>query len=125
MTYEGEGDWISTVEESLSFVMGAMVRYSSDYYWLCAYYNFIVSPKEVALIFPPAAEEISNYKRVLWSGNRPDCTVAAATYPPDENAPKLLWHRPLINNRPTVYVCRNSVCDLPVHTPEQLGEKLL
>jgi hypothetical protein len=124
--YESEGDWLSIVEESLSFVVGSMVTYPLGYsYWLCAYNNFIVSPKEVALIFPPGAEEISNYKRVLWSAYRPDCIVAAATYPPDENAPKILWDRPLINNRPTVYVCRNSVCDLPVDTPEQLGEKLL
>ena len=31
----------------------------------------------------------------------------------------------LLEDRPTVYVCHNFICDLPVQTPEQLREKLL
>jgi uncharacterized protein YyaL (SSP411 family) len=31
----------------------------------------------------------------------------------------------LVDNKPTVYICRNFTCGLPIQTPEQLREKLL
>jgi uncharacterized protein len=36
----------------------------------------------------------------------------------------LLAARPLLADRPTAYVCRNRLCDLPVDTPEDLAAQL-
>ena len=46
--------------------------------------------------------------------------LAAAAYPPDTRAPALLQNRPLIDDRPTAYLCEGFVCRQPVTEPEQL-----
>ena len=37
---------------------------------------------------------------------------------------KLLENRPLIDDKPTAYVCRNYTCDRPVTNPELLAGQL-
>jgi uncharacterized protein len=43
---------------------------------------------------------------------------------PDQPGLALLADRPMINNRPTAYVCRHFVCRLPVTSPEDLASQL-
>ncbi len=61
------------------------------------------------------------YKRPVRS------TVLGVVPPnaPDENTKwPLLSGRPLLDSRPTAYVCRKRLCDLPVDTAEALGKRL-
>jgi uncharacterized protein len=43
---------------------------------------------------------------------------------PDQPGLALLADRPMINNRPTAYVCRHFACQLPVTSPEDLAGQL-
>lgn len=123
---DGETEWLEIAKNAGLFVIDNLVMYPLVYgNWLCAF-NVLLSPvKEIALLFPPNYGDAHWYNSVLWSTYRPECIVAAATYPPEQRSPKLLHHRTLIDNKPTVYICRNFICDLPIQTPEQLREKLL
>jgi uncharacterized protein len=61
------------------------------------------------------------YKRLLHG------TVLAVIAPdvPRENKKwPLLAGRPLLDDKPTAYVCKNRLCDLPVNTPEELSAQL-
>ena len=123
--YEGESTWQEMAEKALVAIEDVIVGFPLGYgKWLCAILFYITPIKEIALLFPGTNMDTLPYERTLWSTYRPDCIVAAATYPPDQSSPKLLQDRALINNRPTVYVCHDFICELPVQTPEQLGEKL-
>ena len=43
---------------------------------------------------------------------------------PDQPELALLEARPMINDRPTAYVCRHFVCKLPVTSVEDLATQL-
>ena len=43
---------------------------------------------------------------------------------PDRPGVPLLAGRPMLDGRPTAYVCRGFVCDRPVTDPDQLAELL-
>jgi hypothetical protein len=43
---------------------------------------------------------------------------------PDEPGVALLADRPLVEERPTAYVCRGMVCDLPVTGADALTSRL-
>ena len=43
---------------------------------------------------------------------------------PDQSELALLEARPMINNRPTAYVCRHFVCKLPVTSVDDLVRQL-
>ena len=61
------------------------------------------------------------YKRLLHG------TVLAVIAPnvPRENEKwPLLAGRPLLDDKPTAYVCKNRLCDLPVDTPAELSAQL-
>ncbi len=54
-------------------------------------------------------------------------TVLSVIHPgaPEQNDKwPLLSGRPLLNDKPTAFVCRQRLCDLPVDTPAQLGQRL-
>jgi uncharacterized protein YyaL (SSP411 family) len=50
--------------------------------------------------------------------------IAASAFPPPQGSPALLADRPLMNGKPTVYVCEGFVCKTPVTTVEELRKLL-
>ena len=78
-------------------------------------------PVQVAVVGPddPARAELALVAHQLV----PAGSVVVAGEP-NEPGLALLADRPLINNRPTAYVCRQFVCRLPVTTVEDLKDQL-
>ena len=78
-------------------------------------------PVQVAVVGPddPARAELALVAHQLV----PAGSVVVAGEP-DEPGLALLADRPLINNQPTAYVCRQFVCRLPVTTVEDLKDQL-
>jgi len=120
--YSGIGEWRSLAETMLGSVQGTASRYPTSFaQWLCATNFALAEGKEIAIVAdarPQGAEELIT---LLWSQWRPFDVVAISSYPPNESAPALLADRPLMGGRPTAYVCKNFVCELPVNTPEELA----
>jgi uncharacterized protein YyaL (SSP411 family) len=50
--------------------------------------------------------------------------VLAGGAPGSRSTVKLLENRPLVDNRPTAYVCRGYTCDKPVTDPDMLSDQL-
>lgn len=82
--------------------------------------EFYLSPvKEIALIGEGTAE----LERVLWGDYVPIKVVAIGKPGHGKNLP-LLANREMIDGKPTVYVCENSVCLRPVTSAAELAEEL-
>ena len=50
--------------------------------------------------------------------------VLAGGAPGSRSTVKLLENRPLVDNKPTAYVCRGYACDRPVTDPDALSDQL-
>ena len=87
----------------------------------------LAPPREVAIVGDPGALETQALLDVVNRGFHPAVVLACA--PPervraDGEIIPLLEGRQAIDGRPTAYVCQGMVCQLPVHTPEELARQL-
>jgi uncharacterized protein YyaL (SSP411 family) len=80
---------------------------------------------EVALVGSPVAAETKSLLSVIREPYWPNVISALARQPVEgEHKIPLLSYRTLRQDKPTVYVCRNFACQMPVTTPDEV-EKLL
>jgi len=94
--------------------------------WLCAL-DFHLSPSvEVAIVGPrdsTAAQELLHTLCTVYLPNK----VVAACDPKDRTrhtSLKLLQSRPMVDGKPTVYVCRDYACEQPTNDPAILATQL-
>jgi uncharacterized protein YyaL (SSP411 family) len=103
-----------------------MTRYPSGFGRYLSALDFHLGPvAEVALVWPrgghPAATSLMREVFGRYLPNR--VVVGAAEDARPEDVP-LLAERGSIGGRPTAYVCRQYVCQLPVTAPEELARQL-
>jgi uncharacterized protein YyaL (SSP411 family) len=112
-------------EEMLTAIQDTMVRYPTSFaQWLCAA-DFAIGPvHEVAILADSKKPEVESLVESLWGTYRPRLVAAISAYPPHPDAPMLLENRPLLNDRPTAYVCQGFVCQQPVNSPEEMSAQL-
>lgn len=115
--YTGDGKYRDQAEQALGMVSEAFGK------WLCAYDLAINPLSEIAILFTSASQS-GDLVQKLWEAFYPNLIAAISTYPPPPNAPMLLQVRPLLNGKPTAFVCQNHVCQHPVDTPEALSAQL-
>ena len=120
-TYEGRSDWRTLAEGMLSSNLGLMLRNPSAFaQWLCAA-DFAVGPvHEVAILGELADPDTQTLLQPLWRGYHPRLVLATSSYPPPAGSPTLLSDRPLLNGKPTAYVCQRFVCQQPVNDPDEM-----
>jgi uncharacterized protein YyaL (SSP411 family) len=70
--------------------------------------------KKIALIGDSNQEATQQMISEIRSGYNPHFVVVASSLPIDPQAPDLLKERPLVEGKPTVYVCEGFVCRQPV-----------
>jgi uncharacterized protein YyaL (SSP411 family) len=105
----GRQDYREKAERILSKVSNFMRQYPTGFGRALAAADFYVGPsKEIALVGPPEAFLAKLRKRYL-----PRAVVAAGA----GNRIALLRDRPLVEGKPTAYVCENFVCQQPVNDP--------
>jgi len=124
--FENRSDWRKMAEDALIVVNDGIVRYPTAYsQWLCAI-DFALHPTfEIAILGDLDDPLTLSLTGALWSSYRPNLVAAISSYPPAPYAPALLTNRPLLNDRPTAYVCRSFVCHQPVNTPDDLLSQLI
>jgi uncharacterized protein YyaL (SSP411 family) len=124
--WTGEGRYRDAAERALGTVAGYLVRYPTGFaQWLQAAAFATADVVEVAIVGDPADPATRALLAPVWSTWRAFQVLACAS--PDavaSSAVPLLADRVAIDGRPTAYVCRGFVCDLPVTEPEALRERL-
>jgi uncharacterized protein YyaL (SSP411 family) len=77
---------------------------------------------ELALVGSPESAELTALARAGGEVYAPALVVAGG---PSDSGVALLADRPLVDGRPTAYVCRSFSCDAPTSDPKQLSGQLL
>jgi uncharacterized protein len=78
---------------------------------------------EVALIGERSQQGFTLLERTVGEVYVPSLVLAGGNFG-ERSTIKLLGDRPLVDDKPTAYVCRNYTCDRPVTTPELLASQL-
>ena len=124
-TYGDRHTWRNVVEEMLAPLQTVLTRYPTSFaQWLSAG-DFALGPtREVAILGNLNDPETIALMNTLWQNYRPQIVTAISPYPPQPGSPALLRDRPMIDNRPTAYVCQGFVCLNPVSSPADLERQL-
>ena len=132
--WTGEGRYRDAAEAALRTVVPYLGRYPTGFaQWLIAF-DFALAPvREIAIAGDPFAADTQRLLDATRVGYRPHQVVATGTPATagaataartSAEAVPLLADRPLVDGRPTAYVCRAFACDLPVTDPAALASKL-
>jgi uncharacterized protein len=78
---------------------------------------------EVALIGERSHQGFALLERTVGEVYVPSLVLAGGTSEAGSMI-KLLEDRPLVDDKPTAYVCRNYTCDRPVTNPEELASQV-
>jgi hypothetical protein len=115
--FTDNGNYRDLAERALRGIANHALRYPTSFArWLSAADFALANVKQVAVMYGSESAEARELLQSVQSDYRPNMIVAASSHPPSENAPALLMNRPLINSKPTVYVCEGFVCKMPVNT---------
>jgi uncharacterized protein len=119
--FTGRGEWRDRAENLLASLQDAFSRYPTAFgKWLCALDFALYPTRQVAILGDTGSPGTDRLVGALWATYRPHLVAAIAPYPPPPGSPELLADRPLLDGRPTAYVCRNFICLRPVGQPEEL-----
>lgn len=123
----GDNRYKDTAVDSLKSVQNFMGQIPVGFgHWLEALDFYISSPKEIALIGSRDDKDMNSLVRTIFSKYIPNKVVAGFN-PEDEstyvNIP-LLEDKETIQNRPTVHICKNYFCLMPVTSETRLLEQL-
>ena len=119
------GKYRNLAEKSLGLVANQALRYPTSFArWLSAADFALGKVKQVAVVYESDPEDARELLQTIRSQFRPNMIVAASSYPASAIAPSLLAERPLIDGKPTIYVCEGFVCKLPVASVPELQNLL-
>ena len=123
--FTDNGKYRGLAERSLSLITDMSMRYPTAFArWLSAAENALNNGRQVAVLGDAKEEMFGRMIEAIWSEYRPGVVVAASAYPIEKDAPALLAERPLMDNKPTAYVCEGFVCRQPATEIETLKAQL-
>jgi len=123
--FTGNSIYAKLAEEVMENVAGWVSRFSLGFSnWLCAIDMALHPLHEIAVLGVSLTDQDQPLLDVLRDRYYPSSVLAFSHYPPPSNVPPLLLNRPLLDNSPTAYVCHNSICQMPVNTPDDLISQL-
>jgi uncharacterized protein YyaL (SSP411 family) len=123
--YTGKEDWRRMAEQALGLVASQAVRYPTAFgRWLSAADFSLGDVKQVAIIGPLENNLTKAFLAEIRAAFRPNLVVAQAKFPPPKGVPALLVDRPMLDGKPTAYVCQGFVCRLPANKLEDFRNQL-
>jgi uncharacterized protein YyaL (SSP411 family) len=123
--YTGKEAWRRMAEQALGLVADHAVGYPTAFgRWLSAADFSLGDVKQVAIIGPLENNLTEAFITEIRTAFRPNLVVAQAKFPPPEGVPALLVDRPMLDGKPTAYVCQGFVCRLPVNKLEDFRKQL-
>ncbi|MAU09106.1 MAG: thioredoxin domain-containing protein [Anaerolineaceae bacterium] len=124
--YTGDARYESAARSYLRQIVPLMQQYPQAIgEGLSAADMLISGLAEVAIVGNPVKAETKALLQVVRGTYYPNVITALARHPVDgEDTIPLLSYRTLRDGQPTVYVCRNFVCQMPVTTPQAMADLL-
>jgi uncharacterized protein YyaL (SSP411 family) len=120
VAFTGDLTALNELEATMEFLApDALSNPAFGGYALAIWLTHLAGMKEVAIVGTP--EQRRSLSRPIWGAFHPDVIVA-----PGNGGPTTV---PLLTDRTggaegSAYVCQNLTCDLPVHTPQALADRL-
>ena len=114
------------VERSLRPMKDLVTRYPLGFgNWLNCLDFYLSTPEEIAVVGPRRHPDTLALKHVICGYWLPNTTITALdTDDPMPISLKATEGKEMVDERPTVYICRNYACLPPVTSPDTLREKL-
>ena len=121
----GEERYEAVAVKALRPMADLMTRYPSGFGRYLSALDFHLGPvAEVALVWPEGGGDTSLIA-TAFQGYRPNrLVVGAPAHSPAAEGLPLLTGRHAVDGKPTAYVCRRYVCQLPVTDPTALAGQL-
>ncbi|HSE03696.1 MAG TPA: thioredoxin domain-containing protein, partial [Methylomirabilota bacterium] len=123
----GEAGYEARALQALRPMADVMQKYPSGFGRYLSALDFHLGPvAEVALVWPPGGERaVAPLAETVFHRYQPNrVVVGAAAGSPAAAGMPLLADRGAVEGRPTAYVCRRYVCELPVTDPTALARQL-
>lgn len=121
----GKAEWPEQAEKALGLVADLSVRHPTAFgRWLSAADFALGNVKQVAIIGAVSDNRTMAFIGEIRKAYRPNMVVAVSFYPPPEGVPALVTDRPLVDGKPTAYVCDGFICRQPVTNPEDFRKQL-
>ena len=124
--YTGESHYDEAARGALRLLTEALRQVPQAFGEALSAADMLVSgQQEVALVGKLEQPETQDLLRVIRVPYRPNVisALAAEDVPGDHPIP-LLSYRTMRGGHPTVYVCRNFACQMPVNTPDEVQRQL-
>jgi uncharacterized protein YyaL (SSP411 family) len=111
-SFSGEGRYLEAAEKLLGGVQELMARYPTGFgQWLVAMSYALSGAREIAILGKPDDERVRAFLDVIRRSFRPFQVTAVGL----AGAPlPLLEGREQIGGLPTIYICQNFVCHMPL-----------
>lgn len=124
--YTGDARYDEAARGSLRLLTNAVQQYPQAFGEAAGAIHLLVTGlHEVAVIGDPTSAETQSLLHEIVRPYRPNVILALASEAvAGEHTIPLLGHRTMRDHQPTVYVCRQFVCQLPVTTVEQVRDLL-
>ncbi len=125
--YTGEGKYDEAGRSVLRQLTDAMAQYPSAFTESLNATDMLVNGlAEVAIVGNPTHDEAKAVLELLRQPYRPNVITALARENQDEHELiPLLSYRMMRENKPTIYVCRNFMCQMPVTSAEETRKLLM
>ncbi len=124
--YTGDSRYDEAARRALRLLSEAMRQYPQAFGESLNAVDMLAGEQdEVAIVGDPANESTLDLLKVVREPYRPNViTALAKSDVADEHIIPLLSYRTMRSGKPTVYVCRNFACKMPVTTVEETRELL-
>ena len=124
--YAGDARYEAAASDALRLLTGAMQQYPQAFGEALNAVDMLAGGlAEIAIVGAPASDATRALLAVTTETLRPNLIVALAPKDvPGEATIPLLSHRTQRDGQPTVYVCRNFACRMPVTTADAMRDLL-
>jgi uncharacterized protein YyaL (SSP411 family) len=110
----GDSEYRKCAESALATVSEMAGTSPTSVGWgLVASQALLCGPVQIAIIGPDSQQR-DQFVSAAWHSSKPG-TVIAVGKPNEETSVNLLNDRPMIGGGPTIYLCREFVCELPTN----------
>ena len=115
--YCADTTWLSLAEALIQPILPFLNKYPTAFANWSSAADWLVGPVHEIAVLAPSGAGLAHidFYRQIWVDYRPRLVASVSEYPPGPGTPPLLQDRPLLDNRPTAFLCQGFVCLQPVN----------